>query len=403
MAENNTKKIGLSTATITGMNAMIGSGIFAIPAILATTVGPAGILAFIFVVISVWFIAQSLARVAKLFPQEGSFYTYTKQWAGHTMGLISSGSYLVGLLIAMGLLCQIVGHHITYFFPHTSPETLGLMALTTIIIINMFGVSLSQLGQQVLIFFTVLPMFITIILCLTKIDFNLLTPFAPYGFSNILKATQPVLFSFFGFECASALYNSVRNPEKNVPKALTYSILLVGIIYILFVGSILLSTPLTLFATEKTTVPEILNITFPNLPWIATVINISIISAILGTIHSMVWACSSLMLSFFKKMKSTSIKHLITKGTINKATCVALVGIAIFGSFTAIKKMNLFFSLAVTFIVFSYITSITALLFIKQEWKSKQNIKTIFGIITASTIFMFAAKDLVLEITKLIQ
>jgi len=402
MAENNAKKIGLSTATITGMNAMIGSGIFAIPAVMAINVGPAGILAFIFVVISVWFIAQSLARVAQLFPQEGSFYTYAKQWGGHTMGLISSGAYIIGLLIAMGLLCQLVGHHLTYFFHGTSAETLGLIALTTIIVVNMFGVPLSQLGQRILIFFTVFPMLVTIAICLTKINFGLLFPFAPHGLSNILRATQPVLFAFFGFECASTLYNSVKNPEKNVPKALTYSILLVGAIYILFVGSILLSVSPGLFVSERTTIPEVLKVLFPHYPWIATIINISIISAMLGTIHSMVWAASSMLFSFFKKIKKPFVKKVIAKGTLNKTICVALIGIFIFISYTAIKKMNLFFSLAILFIVFAYITSIMTLLFIKQEWKSKQNIKTVLGIITASVILMFAAKDLISELAKLI-
>jgi len=400
MAENNATKIGLSTATITGMNAMIGSGIFAIPAILAKNVGPAGILAFIFVVISVWFIAQSLAHVAKLFPQEGSFYTYAKQWGGHTMGLISSGSYIIGLLIAMGLLCQIVGHHLKYFFHGTSAEALGIIALTTIIVINMFGVSLSQLGQRILILLTVFPMLVTIGICLTKLNFGLLSPFAPYGFTNILRATQPVLFAFFGFECASALYSSVKNPEKNVPKALTYSILFVGAIYILFVGSILLSTPADLFISERTTIPEVLNVLFPHYPWIATIINISIISAILGTIHSMVWACSSLLFSFFKKIKKPLVKNVIAKGILNKTVCVLLIGIIIFLSYTMIKKINLFFSLAILFIVFAYITSIMTLLFMKDQWKSKQNIKTILGIITASIIVMFAAKDLIVELIK---
>jgi len=41
------QKIGVSTATIIGMNAMIGAGIFTIPATMAAHVGPAGILAFI--------------------------------------------------------------------------------------------------------------------------------------------------------------------------------------------------------------------------------------------------------------------------------------------------------------------------------------------------------------------
>ena len=80
MAQNNVSKIGVATATITGMNAMIGSGIFTAPVAIGMYVGPAGIVAYLFVIVAVWFIAQSLARVAARFPEEGSFYTYAKQW-----------------------------------------------------------------------------------------------------------------------------------------------------------------------------------------------------------------------------------------------------------------------------------------------------------------------------------
>ncbi len=75
MSTNQTQKIGLAVATIVGMNAMIGAGIFAVPAALASHVGPAGIITYAFVILAVWFMGSSIARLAQLFPQEGSFYT----------------------------------------------------------------------------------------------------------------------------------------------------------------------------------------------------------------------------------------------------------------------------------------------------------------------------------------
>src|SRR5580704_13324979 len=104
MQSASTHKIGLWTAIIIGMNSIIGSGIFSLTSLLGSKVGPAGIITFAFAFAAVWFIAQSFARVAFLFPQEGSFYTYTKQWAGHSMGMLAASAYILGLLIAMGLL-----------------------------------------------------------------------------------------------------------------------------------------------------------------------------------------------------------------------------------------------------------------------------------------------------------
>ncbi|MGE0207406.1 MAG: amino acid permease, partial [Candidatus Babeliales bacterium] len=123
------KKISLATATIVGMNAMIGAGIFAVPTALASNVGPAGILTFTFVIIAVWFMGSSMARLAQLFPQEGSFYIYAKQWSGHIGGLIAAGSYLVGLLIAMGLLTQEAGGNLHDYLPFFSAFTWSIITL----------------------------------------------------------------------------------------------------------------------------------------------------------------------------------------------------------------------------------------------------------------------------------
>ena len=190
MSSSSNIKIGVATATIIGMNAMIGAGIFTAPAAMASNVGPAGIIAYFMVVVAVWFMAQSLARLAYLFPQEGSFYTYAKQWGGHTVGLIASASYFIGLLVAMGLLVRVASSFLSDFFPSISSTTLGLITLSGLVALNMFGVVLSELGQHILIICTVFPLIATTLICFFHADWHNLVPFAPYGFGNVFKATR---------------------------------------------------------------------------------------------------------------------------------------------------------------------------------------------------------------------
>lgn len=402
MSTDSSSKIGVSTATIIGMNAMIGAGIFTAPAALASNVGPAGILAYIFVVIAVWFLAQSLARLAGLYPEEGAFYVYAQQWGGHVMGMIASWTYFTGLLIAMGLLSQVAGFYLQPFFPQFSPYALGLCTLIALTLLNMFGVALSELGQQILIVCTTFPIIATTIMCLTKVDTNLLVPFAPYGMRNVFQATRAVIFGFFGFECAASLFAIVKDPQKNVPRALTYSIILVGTLYTLFVASLILSTPLELFVSSSIRIPDILQMTFTDKPWLITAIHISILSAVLGTIHSMIWSSSALLISLMKKVKNNTVKTLLNNNIINAKTSVLLVGLCIFISFSSINKIDLFFSLTAVFIVCAYLLSIITLLTLRAEWESGQNIKTLIGIVAALTILYFALEGLVLEIAKLV-
>ncbi len=398
MAQSAHSKIGVATATIIGMNAMIGSGIFSAPAAMASYVGPAGIIAYLFVVVSIWFMALSLARLAALFPEEGSFYTYTKQWGGHFIGMVAGVAYFIGLLVAMGLLAQMAGIYLHTFFPTIETQTLGIAVLGMLVLLNLFGVVLSEIGQQILICTTLFPLIVTTIMCLSKASLSNLTPFAPYGFGNIFKATRLVIFGFFGFECAASLFRVVENPAKNVPRALTYSIIIVGAVYILFVASLILSVPLDYFADPRAPLTDTLHLLFPNSPWIITTVHVAILSAIVGTVHSMIWSSSELLVSLTKKMKSGLPRTIVC----TQRAAVIIVGLCIFFTCIALKNIDLFFSITATCIVGAYMLSMITLLTMKSEWESGQNTKTIIGLVTASMILYFAAEGIVTEIAKLI-
>jgi amino acid transporter len=400
MAQSQHGKIGVITATIIGMNAMIGSGIFTAPAAMASHVGPAGILAYLFVVFAVWFIAISLARLAALFPEEGSFYVYVKPWAGHLGGLIASGAYFAGLLIAMGALSQVAGSYLQDFFPSFSAHNLGLIVLLLLVFLNMFGVVLSEIGQHILIVCTIFPLLATTLVCFYHFDLSNLTPFAPHGLTNVLKATRIVIFGFFGFECAASLFNIVAQPETNVPRALTYSIAIVGSLYTLFIASIILSTPLALFSNATIRVPEIIEALHPHATWLIIIVHIAILSAILGTVHSMIWTSSNLLVSLVKRLKSSAGRWLIDAGIINSKSSVLIVGLCITISYIFIANIDLFFYLTAFFIVLSYIMSMITLLLRTEEWRSGQNVKTTIGIATALLIFIFAAEGLIVEIMQ---
>lgn len=400
MTTQESQKIGVTTATIIGMNAMIGSGIFSAPAIMASNVGPAGIVAYILVVISVWFMALSLARLAYLFPQEGSFYTYAKVWSGHIGGMLASGAYLCGLVIAMGLLSQVAGIYLQWFFPSCTQTQLGFIALMALVILNMFGVALSQLGQHILIVSTLFPLVATTLLCLTKINFAYLSPFAPHGFTNALKATRVVIFGFFGFESAASLFDIVKNPQRNVPRALTYAIIIVGILYTLFISSIILATPASLFTSANVPISDILRSIFPNSEWLIVSIHISILSAILGTIHSMIWGSSHLLMLLVKKMRSSCMQRLAHSGLATPKTSVLFIGLCIAFIYCTIHTPDLFFFLTASFIVFAYMMSMISLLTIKTEWQSGHTTITLLGLGTAAIIFCFALEGLIQEITK---
>ena len=395
MSEHPSKaKIGLFTATIIGMNAMIGAGIFTIPSALTANIGPIGLCSFLLVAAGVWCLAQSFARVAQLFPQEGSFYTYASQSGGHMVGMIAAGCYLIGLLIAMGLLTHAAGSYLHQTFPTIADTHLALIALVFLVLLNMNGVSLSSAGQNILIACTVFPLIATTILCLTKANIANLHPFAPYGIAPMFSQMHIVLFSFFGFESAASLFNVIERPAKNLPKAIAYSVLAVALIYLSFIASLLLAIPADVFATyEGSSLTAILAGLFPTSPWLIIAIHLSCLSAILGTLHSMIWGAGALLFSFTKKMQNLPVQLLIAGNIINQKTSVIIVGLGIFASFSLLTN-NSFFNLTALFLLVAFLLSLMPLFSMKKEWESGQNYITIAGIITAGAIGFFALKDI---------
>ena len=391
MSTSTQEKIDLKTAVVIGINTIVGAGIFSTTSLLSSKIGPAGILTFFLAFIAVWFIAQSFARVAYLFPQEGSVYNYTKQWAGHKFAIVTALSYITGVLICMGLLTKMAGLYPHNFFPGTPPLNLSLIIIFLLTLLNIAGAKLSKIGQYILIFATLYPLALTTILCALNISVHNFDNFMPNGFSSVVAGTKVAIFGFFGFEGIASLFRIMDNPQESVPKALRLTLVCVGIIYLIFIGSILLGIPQEIFIyNPNISISQALLIIYPDYPLLIKSIGISTIFSIVATVHAVIWTGSEFLFSIVKNIQIKNIQKLISKNSINQKTMV-LVSISIITlALIMITNLSLFFSLADMFLLFAYISSIVSLLFIENEWKSGQNYITILGLICAGTIFAIA-------------
>ena len=374
------QKIGLFTATIVSMNSMMGSGIFATPVELSFMAGPAAIVSMIFVVISVWFMAMSIARVASIVAAEGSFYAYVKSWAGHGWGIVAAFAYIFGLVIAMGgILGHVAGRFAYQLIPYTSAWTLGLIILVLLVCLNLLGVVISKAVQYIIISLTILALCATTIICLFHADINNLFPFAPHGSLGVLQAMQVFIFGLFGFESAASLFPIVKDASKNIPKALAYAVTIVGLIYILFVFSLILAIPNEIFTDKNMPITQALSQVLRFGHWVLPFINIAIVTAVSGVLHSMIWSSSALTYSLFKNFKNSTVQSLIQRNIINSRTSVLIVGVPIILLHLPNPNAGLVFPLVAISIILAYLLTISALFYSKY---SKSAI-TYISIITA--------------------
>lgn len=241
-----------------GLGSMVGTGIFTITGIgAAKYAGPALIISIILAAIAVGISALFFAEFSSRIPSNGGVYSYLYATLGEfpawmtgwytilvfllAVSSVASGwaSYLKGLLANFGwvLPAAVNGS----FNPSKGQYVdilpiLVLFAVTAIVLLNSkaalrFNSSLVILKFSALILFLVVGIF--------HINPQNWLPFMPFGFGNILGGQTGVLagasvmfFAFLGFESIATAVDETKEPQKNVPKGIVLSLIIVTIFYI---------------------------------------------------------------------------------------------------------------------------------------------------------------------------
>ena len=126
--------------TILGINVVVGAGTFAMPIELVKYAGAAGILTIAIAAMCLLFIGFAIARVTFLVPEHGSFYSYVNAWGGKSLGLMAIFSYMLGLILCIGILIKYVSNIIAIYATNINLDHIGYF-----IILGMFlGMLLSS-------------------------------------------------------------------------------------------------------------------------------------------------------------------------------------------------------------------------------------------------------------------
>ncbi len=243
------RDLNLFDITMIGVGAMIGAGIFVLTGIAAGTAGPALILSFALNGIVTVFTAMVYAELGSAIPEAGGGYLWVKEGLpgpnAFQAGWMSWFAHAVaGSLYALGFgayLAQLF-KELNFSFLGLHGEILGKVLAGIIILIfigiNYRGVSETGMAGNIV---TVLKVIILIIFVVSGlyaiighpqflIKFH---PFKPNGWSGILSSMGLTFIAFEGYEIIVQAGEEVKNPRKNIPKAVFLSLAIVVPIYIL--------------------------------------------------------------------------------------------------------------------------------------------------------------------------
>ena len=234
------RELGFWDALTIGAGTMIGAGIFLLAGVALEMSGPAAIFAYLLSGIVCMITASSAAELATGMPTSGGDYFFVSRSLGPAFGAISGVGIWLSLTFAIAFYLFGMGEYLSQFLPITAfwGAFIGGVLLT---ILNVVGAKESGRTQVfiVLTLFAILGGFS--VLGVFEIETENFSPFFPFGTEPIFGTTALVFVSFLGFVKIAAVAEEIKNPSKNLPRALIGSVALVTVLYVvilLVVGGI---------------------------------------------------------------------------------------------------------------------------------------------------------------------
>lgn len=240
------RQLGLRTATALVVGEVIAVGIFLTPAGMAKSLGSPLWLLLVWLLMGAMAVCGALcyAELAARYPEAGGGYVYLREAYGVRVAFLYGWmSFLVmdpGITAALAVgLASYIG----YIFK-LSPFTLKIIAIAAILslaAVNILGV---RLGAWLLRWLTVLKLGLLLLILLWGFGFQLgdWSNFIPFAAQRanaepllgaLAGALVAAFFSFGGWWDVSKLAGEVKEPARNLPRALIYGVLVVTLVYIL--------------------------------------------------------------------------------------------------------------------------------------------------------------------------
>nr|WP_220185917.1 amino acid permease [Paenactinomyces guangxiensis] len=238
--------------TLLGIGAVIGTGIFVLTGTGSVTAGPALVISFIIAGLAAALAALAYAEYASLVPVAGSVYTYSYATLGEFVAWIIGWDLVLEYLFAVSSvsvgwsgyfqsLLDGLGIHlptalrgapgakagmITYF---NLPSFLIVIAITFLL---SRGITQSKRVNNIMVLIKVLVILLFISVGVGYVKPDHWTPFSPFGFNGVITAAATVFFAYVGFDAVAAAAEETRNPKKDLPIGLLFSLGVCTLLYI---------------------------------------------------------------------------------------------------------------------------------------------------------------------------
>jgi len=246
------RKLGLVSVVIISLSAMLGSGLFVLPALAMLEMGggitPVGgvWLAYLLAAIVVLPAAISKSELASAMPFTGGTYVYIQKTFGALIGTISglglwanfmlkSAFALIGFKAYLWVIEGVLGDLIQREL-EIDIQVAALLLLVIIIIINIRGLkSIKKVQTPIILSATSFLLGLSLwSLVSMPINWNAVLSKEAFGggISSVAATSAFVFVSYAGVTKIAAVGGEIKNPNKNIPNGILLSLLISCFLYV---------------------------------------------------------------------------------------------------------------------------------------------------------------------------
>jgi APA family basic amino acid/polyamine antiporter len=282
--------LGVRDLTALGVAAVIGAGIFSSIGKASYDGGPGVVFLYIFTAVACGFAALCYAEFASAVPVSGSAYTYSYvafgeifawiigwdllmeyaigniavaiSWSDYFTNLMNKANLHIPDWLTMDYLTAHSGFNkVTealaqgktmammdaadvsrYTAWTTAPGFLGLhliIDLPALVIVALItyvvyvGIRESRSLSNIMVGVKLAVIFLVIVVGAYYVNPENWSPFTPTGFGGIMKGVSAVFFAYIGFDAISTTAEECKNPQRDLPRGMIYSLIICTILYVL--------------------------------------------------------------------------------------------------------------------------------------------------------------------------
>jgi basic amino acid/polyamine antiporter, APA family len=226
------RSIGSWSAVAINVGAIIGGGIFVVTGIVAGYAGSALIVSMIIAGIIAFITATSFARLTAWQPVEGGVYEYGRQLISPFYGFLAGWMWLVantftGAAVSLGF-----AYYLAAAFPGLPTNFVAAGLCLSFTALNLVGAKESAGVNNFLVSIKLAILAFFVVFGAMHFSSSNFVPFYPFT-NGVLYGSFFIFFAYGGFARVTVIAEEVEDAERNVPRALLFSLGISMIIYVL--------------------------------------------------------------------------------------------------------------------------------------------------------------------------